>query len=151
MKWIKDDVEKYVTAKEYIDTVILPLIPFDMAQELEKSAYHNESLTLLTKGLEKERTGRVMLAPTYYYIKSNDLSQELIRVNSWIENFQEQPFKHVFLITFDATWKKNEQALKGSLIWLPSIPQGNLYTQEMQQMIMDQVNQIGELIHSYWQ
>jgi len=150
MKWIKDDVTKYVSAKEYIDTIILPLIPVDMVHDLDKNAFQNESLTLLTKELEKELTGRTMLAPTYYYIKSNDLSQELNRLNNWIDNFQEQPFKHVFLITFDATWKKNEQALKGSLIWLPSIPQGNLYTQEMHQLIREQVNQIGELIHAYW-
>ncbi|PAV29488.1 hypothetical protein CIL05_11520 [Virgibacillus profundi] len=152
MKWKKEDIKQYVQAKEYIDTIVIPLIPFHLSQdnELEKGTFQSEVLSLFSNEIEKELTGRVMLLPTYHYLKSVNKEPEADRLNKWVEDVQKQPFTHIFFITFDSSWKKNEQALNGTLLWLPGVSSGDLHSKEMHGVIRNQVEQIVELIRSYW-
>jgi hypothetical protein len=152
MKWKKEDLKQYIEAKEYIDTVIIPLIPFQLTNEqnIEKNSFQSEVLSILANEIEKELAGRIMLIPNYHYIKSSDLEKESQILQEWVEEIQKQPFEHVFFITFDSEWKKNEGKLNGTLLWLPGVKSGNLHSAEMHSMIKDQVEQIGELIRSYW-
>ena len=41
MKWRDSDLKQYKNTKEYIDTIIIPIIPFQMSQDddLEKLAF----------------------------------------------------------------------------------------------------------------
>ncbi|WP_286191247.1 YpiF family protein [Virgibacillus salexigens] len=152
MKWKKADVAQYLEAKEYIDTILIPLIPYQMTgdTELEKNAFQNELTSVLANELEKELTGRIMLTPTYNYVKAADREEEVNRIHSWIEEIQQQPFPHIFLLTLDSSWKKHEQALDGTLLWLPGMKSGDLHSAEMHRFIRDQVEQVSELIRSYW-
>ncbi|WP_373896165.1 YpiF family protein [Virgibacillus natechei] len=152
MKWTKTDIKKYIDAKEYIDTILAPLIPFHLSNDndLEKSAFQAEILSVFSSEIEKELTGRVLLTPVYYYLKSAGNEGEIERINTWIEDIHKQPFTHVFFITFDSGWKKDEQALNGDLIWLPGIHSGDLHSKEMRAVIRDQVEQVVDLIRSYW-
>ncbi|RLL48215.1 DUF2487 family protein [Oceanobacillus piezotolerans] len=150
MRWHKTDVSQYVEAKEYIDSAVIPLISLDFSLDIEKNAAQNEILEILASQLERELTGRLMLVPSYYYIKTGNREVEISRLNNWVEHIKTQPFRHVFFLTFDSAWKKEEQALQGSLIWLPGIQSGEINSKEMQGMVREQVVQIGELIRSYW-
>jgi len=152
MKWNKTSLEQYVQAKEYVDTLIIPLSPFHLSQDndLEKSAFQSELLSIFLNEIEKELTGRIMLTPNFNYLKKSNKETEADRLNEWLADAKTQPFNHVFLVTFDAAWKKNEQALNGHLLWLPGIPSGDLYSKEMHTFIRGQVEQVGELIQSYW-
>lgn len=153
MRWIKKDIQQYIQAKEYVDTIIVPLTPFHLSNdsELVKSGSQGEVLSVFIKEIEKDLAGRVMLTPNYTYLKKADKQQEVSRLNEWIAESSEQPFNHTFLITFDSTWKKYEQTLNGTLLWLPGIQSGDPYAKEMQGVIQDQVTQINELIQSYWE
>ncbi|RDW22054.1 YpiF family protein [Oceanobacillus chungangensis] len=152
MRWRSSDLTKYGDSKQYIDTIIIPLIPFQMShnEELEKLAFQSELLNIFTSEIEKELAGRIMLMPAYSYLKSADIETEINRINGWITDIKEQPFANVFLFTLDATWKKKEQTLDGHMLWLPSVQLGDLQSKEMRAMIRDQVNQLIELIRSYW-
>ena len=152
MKWKKSDLNQYKQAKEYIDTILIPLVPFHLSNDntMEKSAFQSEVLSVFTNEIENELSGRIMLTPNYSYLKSADQEMEVERLNTWVYDLQKQPFNHVFLVTFDAAWKKNEQAMQGTLVWLPGLHSGDLHNKEMHALIRDQVEQIGELIRSYW-
>ncbi|WP_085992040.1 YpiF family protein [Oceanobacillus senegalensis] len=152
MQWRKKDISQYLKAKEYIDTVIIPLMPIHMSddQVIERDSFQNEVLTVFTNELERELSGRTMLIPSYHYIKKTEIENEKNRLNGWVENMKEQPFTQIFLITYDSRWKKIERELDGTLIWLPAIQTGDLQSKELQQMIREQVSQIVELIRSYW-
>lgn len=152
MRWIKGDLERYVGAKEYIDTLLVPLLPFEFSNDdhLTKNAYQIEILTIFLHELEKEFTGRIVLSPHYYYLKSSKKEDELERLNSWVEDAKKQPFEHVFFVTFDATWKKEEVAMDGTLLWLPATQSGDLQSKETAILIRDQVEQVSELIQTYW-
>ncbi|HLR74844.1 MAG TPA: DUF2487 family protein [Virgibacillus sp.] len=152
MKWNKSSIQQYVEAKEYIDTLLIPLIPLQLTpdKDLEKNAFQRELLGILAHEIEKDLAGRMMLIPDYVYLKESDKTQEKDRLNQWVNGATKQPFKHIFFITFDSLWKKHEQSLDGTLLWLPGMQSGDLRSGEMHTIIRDQVEQISELIRSYW-
>lgn len=152
MKWFHEDMKKYKTAKEYIDTAIIPLQAFQLTDEqsLEDDAFQREVLSIYAQEIEKELSGRMMLTPTYNYLKFGSNVDEIKRLNEWVTHLQEQPFKTIFIMTFDMEWKKNEKDLDANLLWLPGIKKGNIRSEETIQVIRSQVEQISELIRSYW-
>lgn len=152
VRWFNKDLEKYVGAKEYVDTIIIPLQAFQMSDDanLEKDAFQLEVLSIYASEIEKELSGRVMLTPTYHYLKTADLQTEVERLNAWITDIQQQPFSEVFIFTFDNAWRKIEKDLHGNLLWFPGMKTGNIRTEEAGKIIRNQVEQISELIRSYW-
>src|SRR5699024_9834281 len=150
MRWKKAELEKYVQAKEYVDTIFLPLTPFQLGsdEDAKKNSLQNELINIFAHEIEKELSGRIMLVPNYYYI--NNKEDEVNRINSWINDMRKQPFEHIILFTFDAGWKKYEKELQGNVLWLPGMQTGDLHSQEMQSVIRDQIAQVSEIIRSYW-
>ncbi|WP_101844081.1 DUF2487 family protein [Halobacillus sp. Marseille-P3879] len=151
MQWTKEDIELYAAEKKYVDTLIIPLIPFNPEADhtLVKEAFQRELNQLTTQLLEKEYRGRVLLAPDYNYI-TGQYEHETQRINEWIEKFKKQPFEHVFLFTFDTKWKRWEQNLNGNLLWIPSLNERNLQSSETRSYVKEQIHQISELIRAYW-
>ncbi|WP_164668768.1 DUF2487 family protein [Virgibacillus doumboii] len=151
MKWNNKDLQEYIQAKEYVDTIIVPLLPFHLSKDTEyvKDAFQREVLDAFTHELEKELTGRVMLTPVYNYIKSASKDEEIERINSWVDEIEKQPFTYIFHVTFDSSWKKSEQLLKGTLLWLPGAGNAS-QTNDLRPVIRSQVEQVSELIKSYW-
>ncbi|WP_067725486.1 YpiF family protein [Oceanobacillus damuensis] len=153
MKWRKDDLQQYVQAKEYIDTILLPLIPIQLSKDdqAEKYASQAEVMHILANEIEKELTGRIMLAPSYHYLNSADKNTEIHRLKMWAEDMKEQPFSQIVHITFDSGWKKHEKDINDNLLWIPAVQAGEINSKEMHRIIRDQVGQTAELIRSYWQ
>lgn len=152
MKWRKDDLEKYVQAKEYIDTILMPLIPFQLTndEDIGKDAFQQEIMTIFANEIEQELSGRVLLIPSYFYLKDTEKAIEVERLNQWISETENQPFNHTILLTFDPSWRKHEKELAGDLLWLPGIQTGDIHSNEMQSVIRDQISQLSEIIRSYW-
>ena len=152
MKWFSEDLKKYVQAKEYIDTVIIPLEAFHLSQEshLEKDAFQREVLSIYMNEIEKELSGRILLTPSYSYLKTSNLENEVERLNTWIQDIKTQPFQTIFVMTFDNAWKKVEKDIDCNLLWMPGMKSGNIKSTEAIQIIRSQVEQISELIRSYW-
>ncbi|MFC7320686.1 DUF2487 family protein [Halobacillus campisalis] len=151
MQWTRKDLSLYIKEKEYIDTLIIPLIPFNPASDsnVTKEAFQRELNQLFTHLLEKEYRGRIIVSPEYDYITGSN-ETEVRRINQWVESFQSQPLSHVFLFTFDPKWKKWEQELKGQLLWIPSMNERDLHSSETKSFVKEQVSQISELITAYW-
>jgi len=149
---MKSDLEKYIQAKEYVDTLMIPLLPisFSNDNQMKDQASQSEVLSILMNELERELHGRVLLTPSFFYLTSADQEKKINLLNEWIADAQEQPFKHVFLVTYDSSWKKDERALDGSLLWIPSVKSGDIHSEEMNNFIRDQVEQLVELIRTYW-
>ncbi|WP_053219408.1 YpiF family protein [Virgibacillus senegalensis] len=152
MQWNKQDVGQYFTAEEYIDTLLVPLMPvtFTNQQEMKKSAAQLETATIFVKEMEKEFKGRIFLMPSYHYMASQDLSEEVSRLNDWTEKASERPFRHIFYFSFDPHWKKQERNLNGNLLWLPAIQSEDIQSKETQTILKNQINQLTDLIKTYW-
>src|SRR5690606_13048004 len=99
---------------------------------------------------EQKLKGRVFLLPEYYYLKNDTITEEQTRLEQYIDNIKQQPFKYIFLITFDRNWRKITKQLDVELLWIPSLSNENLQSNELQQMIQSQVKAIEELIKDSW-
>ncbi|MFS0751585.1 YpiF family protein [Oceanobacillus sp. 1P07AA] len=152
MKWIREDINTYDGAKEFVDTLIIPLSPFQLVNtnEAKKLSSQYEEMNLMVKELEKELMGRVLLTPNYTYLKTTDKKAEVQRINQWTSHVKELPFEHVIFITFDPSWRKESQNLEGEVVWLPSIQLDSSNSNEIQRIIREQVGQTVELIRSFW-
>lgn len=152
MKWIKDDIEKYVEAKEYVDTAIIPVQAFQLSkdEQLVKDTFAGEVLSIYANEIEKELSGRLLLAPAYTFNKQSNIEKEVARLNEWVADIKEQPFDHIFILTLDLDLKKVEKDIDGNLLWFPGMQPTDLQSQESVQMIRSQIEQISELIRSYW-
>lgn len=152
MQWSRESLKQYVDAQEYIDTLLIPLVPLKLkdVQDLEKNAFQRELLNILSNEIERELAGRIMLLPEYVYLANADLEQECERLNSWIQAAKNQPFEHILFLTFDVAWKQLEDRLEGHLLWLTSMQTGNLKSKEMHGIVKEQVQQIITLIRTYW-
>src|SRR5699024_11184699 len=129
MTGVQQDLKRYIGAKEYIYTIIMPLITFQISTDEAdlKAANQHQTITIRINEIEKELSGRVMLGPNYYYIKTADKENEVHRLNTWIDDMAEQPFKHYFFITSDLSWKKHEKNLNSELLLLPGIQSGDIH------------------------
>ncbi|MBM7569837.1 YpiF family protein [Aquibacillus albus] len=152
MKWNKIDITRYLGAQEYIDTLLIPLVPIALedSEQMNQVVSQHDLIQAFSNEVEKDFTGRIFLLPTYTYLFTTDREQELPRLNEWINQSQHRPFKHIFLFTFDHHWKKHESKLKGNLLWFPAIQSGDLHSNETQKVIKDQVKHVKELVRSYW-
>jgi|SRR5690625_706128 len=151
MKWTSKHIKQYSEAQEYVDTIILPLVPFTfLGEESGKKALQNEVMSIFVNEIEQKLTGRLIQFPHYLYLPSKELEHEVERVNEWIDQNKNEFLEHIILLTFDSTWKKVEQDLKGSLLWVPAMYSGDIHSKEVSQMINDQINELIQLIQSYW-
>ncbi|MRH42412.1 DUF2487 family protein [Aquibacillus halophilus] len=152
MRWQEEDIDLYIGAKEYVDTLLIPLMPLSMDDkfDINKLTVQGELLTIFANEIEKQFKGRIFLMPTYNYMFNEESSLELTRLNNWVDKIEANPFKHIFLLTLDHQWKKHERDLAGNLLWFPAIQSGNVSSKESQVIIKDQINQLSELIRSYW-
>ncbi|MYL55151.1 DUF2487 family protein [Pontibacillus yanchengensis] len=154
MQWKTEDMNMYVQSKEYVDTIVIPLLPVSFNtddKQLVSMAFQHELLTVFTNEIEKQFKGRIFLSPSYTYSPSTDIEHEMNRLNLWCEEAETQGFKHILLFTMDPKWKKQERKLEGSLIWLPAGQVDTLHSEEAQKYVQSQINQVTELIMAYWQ
>lgn len=148
MKWIPADIEMYKKSAEYVDTMVLPLLPVSFDEDMQQYATMTEFVSLLTGQLERQFKGRIFLLPGYSYIKNN--SGNLDALLAWEKDLLDKHFKHVFYVTSDSDWKQFEDQLNGSLLWIPSLPLDKMEDHQKVSIIEDQVNQLLTLFIRKW-
>lgn len=151
MKWVKKDIEQFKEIEEFVDTIILPLVPFDFfGKEAAKKALQNEIMTIYVNEIEQKLKGRIIQFPHYTYLAEGNIEEEVSRINDWIIKNEKEHIKHILLLTFDSSWRKYEADIKGTLLWVPAMYSGNIYSEEVSRMMSDQINELISLIQSYW-
>lgn len=150
MKWKSEDIEMYVKAREYVDTIILPLYPISFEEKMGQTAAMTEMISLLSIQIEKHFKGRILLMPGYSYLKASS-GEELSRdLQKWEKEFFEKGFTYVIYLTCDRDWQGYESQLQGSLIWLPTLPLQKMDEKSRYMIMEDQVKQVNELLIEKW-
>ncbi|WP_404428358.1 YpiF family protein [Sutcliffiella horikoshii] len=151
MKWTSKDISQYVQAKEYIDTVIIPLMPISFGDNIKTIASHGEYINILSYELERQFKGRVILLPPFSYVQTDQAEKKVAQLNNLSLHIKENNIKHVFLMTSDSSWSQQEQQLEGKLVWLPAIPLEDMEDKYKQKIIQDQMNQLLPMFIQKWQ
>ncbi|HEX7066548.1 MAG TPA: YpiF family protein [Bacillales bacterium] len=150
MKWTTDDVDSYMREKEYVDTVIIPLIPVSWHQEIKLNVEAGEFAALLADELEQQLKGRLFQFPPFTYLKSEAVEDRAARLNMWKQELLSE-MKHVFFITSDTDWKRVEKEVGESLIWLPAVPMQHMSRENKEEIINGQVKQLLQIVTVKWQ
>jgi Protein of unknown function (DUF2487) len=150
MKWIPQDIDLYLQAKEYVDTAVLPLLPVSFDADMKQSASMTEFITLLSIQLERQFKGRLLLLPGFSYLKSMKEDKLVENLKVWETEILQKGFQYVFYITSDSQWKSREHDLNGSLIWLPSLPLESMDKQYKTSILEDQVKQLLSVFIQKW-
>jgi hypothetical protein len=150
MKWIPQDMEMFLKAREYIDTVVIPLYPISFGDDAKQTANMVDFITLLTNQLEKQFKGRLILLPGYTYLKKQDPNKLVSDLQHWENALVQEEFKHIFYVTSDIDWKMQEQQLSGSLLWLPALPLDQMEEKSKNSIIEDQIKQLINLFVARW-
>lgn len=148
MKWTAKDLDMYMQSKEYVDTVLIPLVPLSFKGLMKQTGSMNEFLTILSLEIEKQMKGRILLLPTFHYL--SDEMDKVERLKRWANEVKENNFEHVFFLTSDFEWKKEERELENNLVWIPAIPLEGLEIEQAREMINQQVLQILDIFSYNW-
>ncbi len=131
-------MDTYLQQKEYIDTLIVPLLKVETTPgTMKNSTSSSEFLMHLATFIETQFKGRMMLMPPFAYTQSTDLQAMAVTLS---QDVSTASFKHVFFLTTDSAWTSIE--LGGEVIWLPSIPLESMDPQLRQTIIEDQLRQV---------
>ncbi|MBY6084922.1 YpiF family protein [Priestia flexa] len=142
MKWHVKDVELYLQSKEYVDSIIIPLIPIDFGAAMKTTAAMNEYTTIITSELERQFKGRVLLAPSFTYLKQLGAQHALKNLIDWKNQVSINETKHIFFLTNDRDWIAYDQELESKLIWIPTLPLEHMEEAHKQRVVADQIEQI---------
>lgn len=148
MKWIPQDIETFLNAKEYVDTAVIPLVPVGFGEDMKLSASIAEFITLLVNHLERQFTGRLLLFPPFTYLKTENEEIILNDVKKWTEKMYD--FRHIFFITSDSDLKMCEEKFGTNLLWIPALPLENMDDAQKMSMIDSQVKQILNFFTKKW-
>ncbi|HEY9581404.1 MAG TPA: DUF2487 family protein [Savagea sp.] len=147
MNWNAQEVDLYIQQKEYIDTLVIPLVKIEAtAEKMKASASSSDFLMYLAKFLEAQFKGRMMFTPPVSYTPSFDAEQI---VQTIAADFKDSAFKHTFFMTTDPTLA-SVQLEEGQVIWLPSIPIESMEPNLKQKIMEDQLQQVLPIFTEKW-
>ncbi len=146
MHWNAKDMDTYLQQKEYIDTLLVPLVRLETdPTKMKSSASSTEFLMHLSTFIETQFKGRMMVMPPFTYTQSTNLTDMAATLS---KDVALTPFKHVFYVTTDSEWTTTD--IEKEVIWLPAIPLESMDKSLRQSVIEDQLKQILPLLTKKW-
>ncbi|MGG0655598.1 DUF2487 family protein [Rummeliibacillus pycnus] len=146
MFWTSKDIEEFIKQKEFIDTAIVPLVMIEGTNlGIKQSASGAEFLMSLTNFIELQFKGRIVLSPPITYTKSMSRKELITAIR---DEFIAAGFKYTFFVTSDHEW--NIIVPDFDIIWLPSIPLGDMDQKVRQSVLSDQLRQVIPMLSSKW-
>ena len=149
MRWNVTEMQKYLEQKEYIDTVLIPLIPISWKSDLIPSVREGEFIRTILQETERQLQGRVVLIPPFTYLKEETQEAKLERIQKWESEIKRDNVKYVFFVTSDVEWKKSEDELN-SLIWAAPIPLEHMDERYRKDFIDENVGLIMKQVTEMW-
>ncbi|MBD7986200.1 DUF2487 family protein [Sporosarcina sp. Sa2YVA2] len=146
MNWTGKDMDTYLQQKEYIDTLVIPLVKVQTNMDnIKTSASSTEFIMHLASLIETQFKGRMMFAPPVVYTSKTDIVQ---MTHTTLQEFVDTTFTHVFFLTTDHAW--NEIDMVGQVIWMPSIPLESMDASLRQSILEDQLRQLLPKFTEQW-
>lgn len=151
MKWISKEVDVYLTSKNYIDTVLVTLIPISFGEDMKQTVSMGEFSTVLTSEIERQLHGRIFAIPPFTYFKTESQTEKFAKLEQWVNELKNSGFKFIFFITSDHEWKMVEDKLDAKLIWIPAIPIEHMDDKYKSEILHEQTKQILQIVTNQWQ
>lgn len=119
MKWELALIDRYIEAKEYIDTALIPLIQVKMDDELKLSLADSSWVLGVAGSIEEQLTGRVMLFPLMSYTGYEEEEHLLSNLNTYALHIQQFGLKNVIFLTHNNSWDAKAEQLTAKMLAIP--------------------------------
>lgn len=149
MLWNAKNLSGYLKAPDYMDSVIIPLVPLDFGQDMMPAAREWEYIEKISAELERQLTGRLIKSPSFTYLKNDTEETTINHLLKWQQMFVDNGIIQCFFITSDVMWKEKEKLLN-TLIWQPALPMEHLSQEQQGIMIDESVQVIIKQIQLHW-
>lgn len=150
MRWRSQDIHMFEQTKEYVDTIVIPLLPISFAEDMKQTVEISEFIQLLTVQMEQQLKGRIMLLPGFTYLKTTKTDSIVTVLCDWEEQLLNDHFKHVFYVTSESDWNNIGKRLTGKLIFLSPLTLHQLDEQNKTSLLKDQLNDLLNLFYQKW-
>lgn len=145
MNWTAKDLDTYLQQKEYIDTLLVPLLKIETTPEsMKNNASSAEFLMHLSTFIETQFKGRIMLMPPFSYTQSSNLHMMAEKMS---EDLSLMGFKNIIYLTTDSAWTSISL---DEVIWLPSIPLESMDESLRKSILEDQLKQVLPRLTKKW-
>jgi hypothetical protein len=154
MKWLAEDLDVFQREKEYIDTVLIPLVPIKWGEQMSSVVREGRFSLILAELLERELKGRVILSPAFTYLKSGSFEETKRTLERWLAEIQGAGVKFILTLTSDVDWKTGpikSQAEGVETIWLPAVPVEHMNPKHKQDFLDETVGNVLKQIAQVWQ
>lgn len=148
MKWTTKDIQTYQKEKEFIDTILIPLMPLGFQQEQKKAAMASEYIEILSQELERLYQGRMLLSLPFTYYSGENIEDKVNRLESWIEAWKKDGIKHILLLTSDSNWREIDVSER--IEWVPAIQLQGLSAKDRTNLCSDVAQDLSLILTKKW-
>ncbi|MBM7633515.1 YpiF family protein [Geomicrobium sediminis] len=150
MRFQTSDIDTYQQSKAYVDTMLVPLLPVALDDDLRQKVAMGEYISLVTMEMEKQFRGRLMQLPPLMYLSSESVTEIGERLGVWADAFKKDGKNHVIWMTSDPALKQLENQVPGLLLWIPHLPIEHLDPNYRSKTIRDQMQQLLPDVMAEW-
>ena len=115
MRWLAKDTSLYITEKQYVDTLVVLLVPIAFGDRTKESGNDYEFLSLISSELERQFQGRILLFPTFIYPENPSDSYKEITFTELFHSVI-TAISAIFFISTKQYFKEQIDAVNGRII-----------------------------------
>nr|WP_279326599.1 YpiF family protein [Bacillus kexueae] len=145
VKWEGKEIDQYLQSKDYVDTVVIPLVPVGFDHQLKQIVSKGEFVLTLANELERQLKGRILLLPPITYLVNSEENKDN-HLQKWKATIKPH-FKHVIFLTSDENWRTEGD---DEIIWVPTVPLEHMDTNLKRKLLQDQIEQILNILLQSW-
>lgn len=137
------DAMKSLSERQYVDTLVVPLVELAFDEDMVRKAEGNEVIQAVALETERQLSGRTMLSPTISYVdaEAGRALAEQVTVQATASGFT-----HVLFISSDLRFKGSELPI----IFVPPLALKGMSGEQSHTMVQNFATQVITELSSRW-
>ncbi|UTT41710.1 DUF2487 family protein [Exiguobacterium aurantiacum] len=137
------DAMKSLTERQYVDTLVVPLVELAFDEDMVRKAEGNEVIQAVALETERQLSGRTMLSPTISYVDvdAGRATAEAVHTKATASGFS-----HVLFISSDLRFKGSELPI----IFVPPLALKGMSGEQSHTMVQNFATQVITELSSRW-
>ncbi|TCI23674.1 DUF2487 family protein [Exiguobacterium sp. SL-10] len=137
------DAMKSLTERQYVDTLVVPLVELAFDEDIVRKAEGNEVIQAVALETERQLSGRTMLSPTLSYVDvdAGRATAEAVHMKAMASGFS-----HVLFISSDLRFKGSELPI----IFVPPLALKGMSGEQSHTMVQNFATQVITELSSRW-
>lgn len=143
MRFDSIDARKSLTERQYVDTLVVPLVELAFDEEMVRKAERNEVIQAVALETERQLSGRTMLCPTLSYV---DVETGSLLAETVLERATASGFSHVLFISSDVRFKVFDLPI----IFVPPLALKGMSGEQSHTMVQNFATQVITELSARW-